>query len=57
MIAFFDNEAHQYVISYFSNFEDADACKKDIRKLGIKDAFVTQYTDGKRVPLVYKRPQ
>ena len=49
MIAFFDNETHQYVISYFMDKESAEACRKDIRKLGIKDAFVTKYVDGKRV--------
>ncbi len=49
MIAFFDNECHQYVVSYFTDKESAEACRKDIKKLGIKDAFVTKYIDGKRV--------
>lgn len=50
LIAFYDNECHQYVISFFTEKDSAEACRKDIKKLGIKDAFVTKYIDGKRVP-------
>lgn len=42
--------AHQYVVMYFTDPRSAEACTMDIRKLGIKDAFVTKYVDGKRVP-------
>ncbi|MEI6312839.1 MAG: hypothetical protein WCP57_11315 [Bacteroidota bacterium] len=57
LMAFFDNETHQYVISYFTDAASADACRQDIKKLGIKDAFVTKYIDGKRVPFDIKKDE
>lgn len=55
LMAFFDNETHQYVITYFPDAASADACRQDIKKLGIKGAFVTKYLDGKRVPFDIKK--
>jgi hypothetical protein len=40
---------NRYVISYFDQEEDAKAFVKDMRKMGIKDAFVARYVDGKRL--------
>lgn len=50
LTAYNENDATQYVIIYFTDPKMADACRMDIQKLGIKDAFVTKYVDGKRVP-------
>ncbi len=42
------NGAKRYVIGYFYNVEDAVSFSNDIKKLGVKDAFVSQYIDGER---------
>ncbi len=42
------NGMNRYIISYFDNEKVATDFVKDIRKLGIKDAFVAKYVDGKR---------
>ncbi len=39
----------KYVVGLFFTFEEADAFKNDIRKMGIKDAFVVPFKDGKRI--------
>ena len=41
--------AKRYIIGYFQNVEAALEFRKDIQTLGVKDAFVTQYIDGKRI--------
>lgn len=38
----------KYTVGLFFKFEDADAFKQDIRKMGIKDAFIVAYKDGVR---------
>ena len=40
--------AKRYVIGYFENVMDALQFTNDMKKLGIEDAFVSQYTDGVR---------
>lgn len=40
--------AKRYVIGYFENLMDAVQFSQDIKKLGIEDAFVSQYIDGER---------
>ena len=40
---------NRYVISFFPDEETAQSFVTDIRKLGIKDAFVAKYIDGTRV--------
>jgi hypothetical protein len=40
---------NRYVISYFPDEQTAQNFVADIRKLGIKDAFVSKYIDGTRV--------
>lgn len=42
------NGAKRYVIGHFDNVMDAIQFSSDIKKLGIKDAFVSQYKDGVR---------
>lgn len=40
---------NRYIISYFADEEIAKGFVKDVRKMGIKDAFVSKYIDGERV--------
>jgi hypothetical protein len=47
----------RYIISYFSTEEEAEKLKKDIRGLGIKDAFVAKYVDQQRVFEWEKNPK
>ena len=42
------NGAYRYSVGNFTSEIDAEAFKVEIRKLGIKDAFVTKYKDGER---------
>lgn len=48
---------HRYSIGNFESEEDAEAFKLEMRRLGIKDAFVTTYKDGIRTTDVQPRPQ
>lgn len=48
---------NRYVISYFETEEQAQSFVKDIRKMGIRDAFVAKYTDGARVFEWEKNPK
>jgi len=43
------NGMNRYVISYFQDSLSAAQLVSDIRKLGIRDAFVAKYIDGQRV--------
>jgi hypothetical protein len=40
---------NRYVIGYFNDEQTAQSFVKDVRKMGIKDAFVAKYVDGKRI--------
>ncbi len=40
---------NRYIIAYFNDQDVAQDFVKDIRKMGIKDAFVAKYIDGTRV--------
>lgn len=40
---------NRYVISSFDNEQTAEQFVADVRKMGIKDAFVAKYVNGKRV--------
>lgn len=42
------NGLHRYSVGNFVTKADAEAFKKELRRLGIKDAFVTTYKDGTR---------
>jgi hypothetical protein len=39
----------KYMIGLFFTFEDAVAYRKDIQKMGIKDAFIVPYKEGIRI--------
>lgn len=38
----------RYVIGYFENLDDAVKFNAEIKTIGVEDAFVSQYIDGKR---------
>lgn len=57
-VGFEDVEGYKrYIISYFSTEEEAEKLKKDIRGLGIKDAFVAKYVDRQRIFEWEKNPR
>lgn len=39
----------KYTVGYFKNYNDAQEFSKDVRKMGIKDAWVVAYKDGNRI--------
>lgn len=41
-------DLYRYSIGNFKTEAEAEAFKLEMRKMGIKDAFVSEYTDGKR---------
>lgn len=43
------NGLHRYSVGNFDSEADAEAFKLELRRLGIKDAFVTTYLDGARI--------
>ncbi len=53
--AFSTESGFEYVALHFKNAPEAAAFAKDMQKMGIKDAFVTKYIDGKRVPFDIKK--
>ena len=48
---------NRYIISYFPDEETAKQFVVDVRKMGIKDAFVSKYIDGQRVYEWSKNPK
>ncbi|MFN8286453.1 MAG: hypothetical protein U0V74_06865 [Chitinophagales bacterium] len=48
---------NRYIISYFPDEEVAKQFVADVRKMGIKDAFVSKYIDGERVYEWSKNPK
>ncbi len=44
-------ELRKYVIGNFRNYEDANVLKRYLREMGVEDAWIVPYRDGKRVPL------
>lgn len=48
---------NRYIISYFPDEEIAKKFVADVRKMGIKDAFVSKYIDGVRVYEWNKNPK
>ena len=44
-------ELRKYIIGNFRNYEDANVLKRYLREMGVDDAWVVPYRDGKRVPL------
>ena len=45
-----DDGMYRYTIGNFDNEIEAESFKEAIRQMGIKDAFVSFYLDGKRIP-------
>ncbi len=41
----------KYLVGYFRDYEEADKLKKELRKLGLRGAWVVPFKDGSRVPL------
>ena len=46
-----ENGMSKYFVGSFSNFKEADAFRKEVRVLGIKDAFVVAFKDGVKMDL------
>jgi len=46
-----------YVVSYFDTEAEAQKFKGDLHRLGLRDAFVSKYTDGQRVYEWNKNPR
>ncbi|WP_421977536.1 hypothetical protein [Roseivirga seohaensis] len=45
------DDLRKYVIGNFRNYEDANVLKRYLREMGVEDAWIVPYRDGKRVPL------
>jgi predicted nuclease with TOPRIM domain len=57
-VTYEDVDGHKrYIISYFTTEAAAEKFKLDIRKLGIKDAFVAKYVDRQRIFEWEKNPR
>ena len=41
----------KYAVGMFRDYWEADTFKKYLREIGVKDAFIASYKDGKRVPI------
>lgn len=46
-----EKDIHQYTLRTFRNYWKADEFKKQMRAMGVKDAYIISVIDGKRVPL------
>lgn len=46
-----ENGVMSYSLGVFRDYWDADTFKKYLREMGVKDAFIASYKDGKRVPI------
>ena len=43
------NELRKYIIGNFRNYDDANILKRYLREMGVSDAWIVPYRDGKRV--------
>ena len=41
----------KYTLGNFADYWEADKFKKELRKMGVKDAWIVPYKDGQRVPM------
>ena len=46
-----DGNTQKFTVGLFKSYREADTLKKYLRKMGVKDAWVVAYQDGKRVNL------
>jgi nucleoside-specific outer membrane channel protein Tsx len=40
---------NKYIVGYFSTLEEAQAFQKDVKKMGIQDAWIVPYSGGQRI--------
>lgn len=46
-----EGDLNKYTIGYFRDYKKANRFKKELRAMGVKDAWIVPFKDGKRVPL------
>lgn len=46
-----DGDINKYSLGVFRDYWQADAFKKYLREMGVKDAWIVSFKDGKRVPI------
>lgn len=46
-----DGDLNKYTLGVFRDYYEADAFKKYLREMGVKDAWIVSFKDGKRVPI------
>ncbi len=46
-----ENGLKRYSLGVFKDYWEADTFKKYLREMGVKDAWIVSYKDGKRVPI------
>jgi TolA-binding protein len=46
-----EGDLNKYTIGVFKDYWEADTFKKRLREMGVKEAWVVSYRDGKRVPI------
>ena len=44
-------DLNKYVVGQFREYQKADRLKEELRNMGVKEAWIVPYRDGKRVPL------
>ena len=47
----YENGMQKVTIGFFKDYWEADTFKKHIREMGVKDAWIVPFKDGKRVPI------
>jgi hypothetical protein len=46
-----EDGSKKYTLGYFREYWEADTFKKYLREMGVKDAWIVSYKDGKRVSI------
>jgi predicted RNase H-like nuclease (RuvC/YqgF family) len=46
-----DGDVNKYTLGVFKDYYEADAFKKYLREMGVKDAWIVSFKDGQRVPI------
>ena len=46
-----DGDINKYTLGVFRDYYEADAFKKYLREMGVKDAWIVSFKDGARVPI------
>ncbi|MCU0444021.1 MAG: SPOR domain-containing protein [Microscillaceae bacterium] len=50
-----DSGTKKYLLGGYRSYEDAANARKKIRQMGVKDAWIVSYKDGRRVPMTEVR--